>query len=111
MPVDLRQIPLTRLKPTELNQRRIRPDDPKLVELAESIKNNSQVIPCLARPHPGQKGVFELLSGSCVWWGCQIAGIETMDVLVVNLDDEAAKAAILQENLQFMEQTKPLKSI
>ena len=35
--VDLRQIPLTLLKPTEFNPRRIRPDDPKLAELAASI--------------------------------------------------------------------------
>lgn len=100
MTVDLRQIPLTLLKPTEHNPRRIRPDDPKLAELAASIKASSQLQPGIARPHPKQKGCFELLAGCRRWWGCQMAGLETMDVIVKDLDDKTARDVTVLENLQ-----------
>lgn len=100
MTVDLRQIPLTLLKPTEHNPRRIRPDDPKLSELAASIKASTQLQPGIARPHPKQKGCFELLAGCRRWWACQMAGLETMDVIVKDLDDKTARDVTVLENLQ-----------
>lgn len=98
--VDLRQIPLSLLKPTKFNPRHISPDDPKLAELAASIKARSQLQPGICRPHPTQKGCFELLAGCRRWWGCQMAGLETMDVIVKDLDDKTARDVTVLENLQ-----------
>ncbi len=98
--VEIREIPLSLLKPTANNPRRLRPDDPALVQIADSIRARGQLQNGVARPHPTEKGVFELLAGARRWWGCQMAGLETMRVAVMDLDDRAALEVTVIENLQ-----------
>ncbi|MCO6400741.1 MAG: ParB/RepB/Spo0J family partition protein [Verrucomicrobia bacterium] len=97
---DIRRIPLTLLKPTEHNPRVIVPDDPRLTELAASIRAHGQLQPGICRPHPTQQGAFELLAGCRRWWGCQLAGLDDMLVTVAHLDDRSAVEVTVLENLQ-----------
>jgi len=97
---DIRRIPLTLLKPTEHNPRVIVPDDPRLAELAASIRAHGQLQPGICRPHPTQQGAFELLAGCRRWWGCQLAGLDDMLCTMAHLDDREAVEVTVLENLQ-----------
>ena len=75
----VRQIPLTELHPFPDHPFKIR-DDESMRETAESIKEYGVLVPALARPSEG--GGYELIAGHRRKHGCELAGLETMPVIV-----------------------------
>ena len=73
-------------------------DDQAMLDTVQSIKEHGVLVPAIARPRP--EGGYELVSGHRRQHACQLAGIESMPVLVRNLDDDAATFLMVDSNLQ-----------
>ena len=73
-------------------------DDEAMSEMAESVKQYGVLSPAIARPLPD--GGYELVSGHRRKRACELAGIETMPVIVRELDDDAAAILVVDSNLQ-----------
>ncbi|NJE74363.1 ParB/RepB/Spo0J family partition protein [Pseudoflavonifractor sp. SW1122] len=73
-------------------------DDEKMVETVESIKQYGVLVPAIARPDPD--GGYEIVSGHRRHRASQLAGMETMPVIVRDLDDDAAIIIMVDSNLQ-----------
>ena len=73
-------------------------DDDAMKETAESIKEYGVLVPAIARPDPD--GGYELVAGHRRHFACQMVGMETMPVIVRELDDDAATIIMVDSNLQ-----------
>lgn len=73
-------------------------DDEKMVETVESVKQYGVLVPAIARPDP--EGGYEIVSGHRRHRASQLAGMETMPVIVRDLDDDAAIIIMVDSNLQ-----------
>ena len=62
-------------------------DDEKMMETVESVKQYGVLVPAIARPDP--EGGYEIVSGHRRHRASQLAGMETMPVIVRDLDDDA----------------------
>lgn len=87
-------------------QPRTRMDAEALAELADSIKSQGLMQPILARAVPG--GRYEIIAGERRWRASQLAGLNTVSVLVRDVPDEAALKMALIENIQ-RENLNPLE--
>ena len=97
----IQAIALAKIIPTLDNPRRkIKPNDPKLLELAESIKRSTQLQPGVGRPHPTKPGCIDLRAGCRRHAACTAAGLDTMLVVVRDMDDRTAMEVTVLENLQ-----------
>ncbi|TFW27210.1 ParB/RepB/Spo0J family partition protein [Duganella callida] len=101
--------------PSELNvkqmqagkyQPRTRMDEGGLQELAASIKTQGIMQPILVRPIGKDK--YEIIAGERRFRAAQLAGLEMLPVLVRDVDDQAAAAMALIENIQ-REDLNPLE--
>ncbi|MDO4541033.1 MAG: ParB/RepB/Spo0J family partition protein [Syntrophomonadaceae bacterium] len=90
-------IPLSELYPCAEHPFKVR-DDEEMSEMAESIRQFGVMVPALARPRP--EGGYELISGHRRLRGSQLAGRETMPVIVRQLDNDEAIIAMVDSNLQ-----------
>jgi ParB family transcriptional regulator, chromosome partitioning protein len=90
-------------------QPRIRMDEGALNELAASIKAQGLMQPILVRP-VGHNGAdrYEIIAGERRFRAAQIAGLSEVPVLVKDVDDQAAAAMALIENIQ-REDLNPLE--
>lgn len=93
----VRQIPLTELHPFPDHPFKIR-DDESMRETTESIKEYGVLVPALARPR--KKGGYELIAGHRRKHGCELAGLETMPVIVRDIDKDTATIIMVDSNLQ-----------
>lgn len=73
-------------------------DDDRMTETAESIKEYGVLVPAIARPLDG--GGYELISGHRRKRACEIAGLDTMPVIIRQMDDDAAIIMMVDSNLQ-----------
>ena len=73
-------------------------DDEAMMDTAESIRQHGVLVPAIARPDP--EGGYELISGHRRHHASEIAGRETMPVIVRELDDDAATIIMVDSNLQ-----------
>jgi ParB family chromosome partitioning protein len=87
-------------------QPRTRMDEGALNELAASIKTQGIMQPVLVRPVDG--GRYEIIAGERRFRAAQLAGLEEIPVLVREVDDQAAAAMALIENIQ-REDLNPLE--
>ncbi len=71
-----------------------------LEELSLSIRENGILQPILVRTHKEKKGEYEIIAGERRWRAAQQAGLESIPVIVRELDDEQTLAVALIENLQ-----------
>ncbi|MFC7476200.1 ParB/RepB/Spo0J family partition protein [Dankookia sp. GCM10030260] len=95
----VRSLPIETLRPGPFQPRG--PIDPgPLQELADSIKEHGLLQPILVREKPGARGEYEIIGGERRWRAAQLAQLHEVPVLLRNLDDRAAMAAALVENLQ-----------
>lgn len=78
------RIPVEQLHPHPENPYGIR-DDPDMLELTESVKQFGVLCPAIARPRQG--GGYELIAGHRRKEACLRAGLESMPVMVLKLDD------------------------
>ena len=69
-----------------------------MMETADSIKQYGVLVPAIARPDP--EGGYELVAGHRRHRASELAGKETMPVIVRNLDDDAATIIMVDSNLQ-----------
>lgn len=87
-------------------QPRTRMDEGALNELAASIKTQGIMQPVLVRPVDG--GRYEIIAGERRFRAAQLAGLDEIPVLVRDVDDQAAAAMALIENIQ-REDLNPLE--
>ena len=87
-------------------QPRTRMDEGALNELAASIKTQGIMQPVLVRPLDG--GRYEIIAGERRFRAAQLAGLDEIPVLVREVDDQAAAAMALIENIQ-REDLNPLE--
>jgi ParB family chromosome partitioning protein len=71
-----------------------------LEDLAQSIKEHGVVQPIVVRPAPGQPDRFELIAGERRWRASQRAGVDTIPVIVRDVDDRVALEIAIIENVQ-----------
>ena len=81
-------------------------DKDALVELAESIKTRGVMQPILVRQISG--GNYEIIAGERRWRAAQIAGLREVPALIREVEDDAALAMSLIENIQ-REDLNPLE--
>ncbi len=93
----IQQIPLTELHTFKNHPFQVR-DDERMQETAESVKEYGVLVPAIARPL--ESGGYELVAGHRRKRACELAGLETMPVIVRNLDDDAAVLVMVDSNLQ-----------
>lgn len=101
----LRELKVNQLKPGKY-QPRSHMDEAALNELAASIKSQGVIQPILTREIPG--GGFEIIAGERRWRAAQLAGLDYVPVLVRKVEDNAALAMALIENIQ-RENLNPLE--
>ena len=92
-------------------QPRTRMDEGSLTELASSIKTQGIMQPVLVRPlqeGSGSGARYEIIAGERRFRAAQMAGLEEIPVLVRDVDDQAAAAMALIENIQ-REDLNPLE--
>jgi ParB family chromosome partitioning protein len=94
-----RALPIEALEPGPFQARGV-PDAAGLAELAASIQEHGVLQPILVRPKPRAPGRFEILGGERRWRAAQQARLHEVPVVIRDLDDRAAMAAGLVENLQ-----------
>jgi ParB family chromosome partitioning protein len=92
-------IPIDLLSPGPF-QPRTQVDPGELAALAASIREQGVLQPILARPDPKAPGRFQIIAGERRWRASQQAGLHEIPALVRALEDNAAMAAALVENLQ-----------
>lgn len=81
-------------------------DKEPLAELAESIKTRGVMQPILVRQISG--GNYEIIAGERRWRAAQVAGLQEVPALIQEVDDDAALAMSLIENIQ-REDLNPLE--
>ena len=91
------QIPLAELHPFPDHPFKVR-DDESMQETAESIKEYGVLVPAVARPR--KDGGYELISGHRRKHACELVGLETMPVIVRNIDLDTATIYMVDSNLQ-----------
>ena len=94
---ELRQLPVAAIRKGRY-QPRTRMDEESLRELAASIATQGIVQPLLVRETAA--GAYELIAGERRWRAAQLAGLKDVPVMVRQVDDEAALAVGLIENIQ-----------
>jgi len=98
----LREIPVDLLQRGRF-QPRVDMRDESLAELAESIKAQGIVQPIVVRPlrsPAGGETRYEIVAGERRWRAAQVAGLESVPAVVRDIEDEAAVAVALIENIQ-----------
>lgn len=73
-------------------------DDEAMMKTAESVRDFGVMTPAIVRPDPN--GGYEIISGHRRHRASELAGKETMPVIVRNLDDDAAIILMVDANLQ-----------
>ena len=91
------QIPLQDLYPFKDHPFQVR-DDEEMQKVVDSVKEYGVVTPAIARRRP--EGGYELISGHRRHHAAELAGLETMPVIVRDLDDDAATILMVDANLQ-----------
>ena len=73
-------------------------DDEAMMETADSIRQYGVLVPAIARPDPN--GGYELVAGHRRHRASELAGKDTMPVIVRDLDDDQATIIMVDSNLQ-----------
>ena len=93
----IQEMPLSELHPFKDHPFKVKDDD-AMIETADSIKKYGVLVPAIARPLPD--GGYELVAGHRRRRASELAGKETMPVIVRDLDDDAATIIMVDSNLQ-----------
>ena len=91
------ELPLEQLHPFKNHPFKVLDDD-AMRETVESVERFGVLVPAIARPDP--EGGYELVAGHRRHRACELAGKETMPVIVRELDDDAATILMVDSNLQ-----------
>ena len=93
----VQNIPLSELYPFPDHPFSVRDDD-SMKETVESVKEYGVLMPAIARPREG--GGYELVAGHRRKHACELAGLDTMPVIVRDLDQDTAIIFMVDSNIQ-----------
>ena len=91
------RLPLTDLHPFPDHPFQVR-DDEEMRETIQSVKEYGVIVPAIVRPR--EEGGYEIVAGHRRKYACEQAGLDTMPVLIRNLDRDAATIIMVDSNLQ-----------
>ena len=94
----VQQIPIDELHPFTNHPFKVLDDD-SMKQAVESIKQYGVLSPLIARPRPDGDG-YEIISGHRRQFAARQAGLETLPVLVREMEDDAATILMIDSNLQ-----------
>lgn len=90
-------IPLSELYPFPHHPFSIRDDD-EMLELTQSIQERGVLVPAIVRRRGD--GGYEIISGHRRKRGCELAKVDALPAIIVDLDHDAAIIAMVDSNLQ-----------
>ena len=93
----VQQIPIGELFPFKNHPFKVLDDD-SMSDTVESVKQYGVLSPLIARPRP--KSGYEIISGHRRQHAAELAGLETLPVIVRQMDDDAAIILMVDSNLQ-----------
>ena len=93
----VQQIPIGELFPFKNHPFKVL-DDESMQRTVESVEQCGVLSPLIARPRP--EGGYEIISGHRRQHAAQLAGLDTLPVIVRNMDDDAAVLLMVDSNLQ-----------
>ena len=93
----VQRMPLSELHPFEGHPFKVLDDD-SMTETVESIRQMGVANPLIVRPDPD--GGYEIISGHRRRHAAELAGLDTIPVIVRELDDDAAVIMMVDSNLQ-----------
>ena len=93
----VQQIPIGELFPFKDHPFKVL-DDESMQRTVESVEQYGVLPPLIARPRP--EGGYEIISGHRRQHAAQLAGLDTLPVIVRNMDDDAAVLLMVDSNLQ-----------
>ena len=93
----VQQIPIGELFPFKKHPFKVL-DDESMQRTVESVEQYGVLSPLIARPRP--EGGYEIISGHRRQHAAQLAGLDTLPVIVRNMDDDAAVLLMVDSNLQ-----------
>lgn len=83
------------------------PDQPRrsfapeaLQELAESLRGRGMLQPLIVRPHPSDRGLYQIVAGERRWRAAQIAQLHEVPVIVRDFTDTEVLEVAIVENIQ-----------
>ena len=91
------RLPLTDLHPFPDHPFQVR-DDEEMRETIQSVKEYGVIVPAIVRPR--EEGGYEIVAGHRRKYACEQTGLDTMPVLIRNLDRDAATIIMVDSNLQ-----------
>ena len=94
----VQQIPIDALHPFTNHPFKVL-DDEAMTRTVESIAQYGVLAPLIARPRPDGDG-YEIISGHRRQYAAKLAGLDTLPVIVRNMDDAAAVILMVDSNLQ-----------
>lgn len=93
---EIRSVPLSQLHPFKNHPFKVLDDD-AMSETVESVKQIGVVVPLIARP---TEDGYEIVSGHRRHHAAELAGLETVPVIVREMDDDSAVIFMVDSNLQ-----------
>ena len=93
----VQEIPLGELHPFKNHPFKVK-DDAAMQDTVDSVREYGVLVPAIARPDPD--GGYELIAGHRRHHASELAGKETMPVIIRDLDDDAATIIMVDSNLQ-----------
>ena len=93
----VQQIPIDELHPFTNHPFKVL-DDEAMTRTVESIAQYGVLAPLIARPRP--EGGYEIISGHRRQYAAKLAGLDTLPVIVRQMDDDAAVILMVDSNLQ-----------
>ena len=94
----VQQIPIGELFPFKNHPFKVL-DDESMQRTVESVEQYGVLSPLIARPRPDGDG-YEIISGHRRQHAAQLAGLDTLPVIVRQMDDDAAVLLMVDSNLQ-----------
>ena len=93
----VQEIPLGELHPFRNHPFKVK-NDAAMQDTVDSVREYGVLVPAIARPDPS--GGYELIAGHRRHHASELAGKETMPVIIRDLDDDAATIIMVDSNLQ-----------
>ena len=89
-------------------------EEKEIIELSESIKHQGLIQPIVVRE--AADGMYEIIAGERRWRACQLAGLHSVNCVVMSVDDKNVYALALieniqRENLNVVEEAKAYKNL
>lgn len=94
---NIKEVELSKLLPFPDHPFRVLEDE-SMREMAESIREYGVLMPLVVRPV--EEGQYEIISGHRRKYACEMIGIETVPVIVRELDRDASIIMMVDSNLQ-----------